>query len=71
MGQSKNTWTSEIDATDGRPIEVMFPDGGVLRLRWDRGLGGVRVSAERTHNGLASTLGILPHAANCVILKVS
>jgi len=61
--------TKEIDATNGDAFELTWPDGSVLRLRWDRAQKGVKVSAESFPDRCATALIIRPTSANGVILQ--
>lgn len=58
-----------------RPVEITWPDGSTLRLRWDGPENGVKVSAEecqfKGRTVAASSLIVLPRAANSVLLRIS
>lgn len=65
----------EIKADTHEPIDITWPDGSTMRLRWDPSEGGVRVSAESvTHDGeptYASSLTIEPRCHSGIILRAS
>lgn len=61
---SLSTNTVRIDGSDGYPIEITWPNGNHLRLRWDKNFGLVRCSSD-------TQLTITPHGANTILLKAT
>lgn len=67
---SVRTMSQRIQLAAGDHIEIAFPDGSVLRLRWDTIERGIKITAEEHDGHLATALAVLPRDSNGVVLQV-
>lgn len=51
-------------------MEIDFPDGSRLRLRWTDDEKGIQVTAIRAGDSMAVGLAVLPRSSNGIVLLI-